>query len=70
MVEMPYSYQIDPISPEVRGGWKLRLFKDDMEIGGGDFPLDDRTDDAEKESQQWYEIALQIGKNWLKRHPD
>ncbi len=33
------SYEINPRPTELGGGWRLRLFEDGEEVGGGVFPL-------------------------------
>ena len=35
-----YRYEIDPRLPELGGGWSLKLFQGDLEVGGGVFPVD------------------------------
>jgi hypothetical protein len=34
-----YRYQIDPRPAELGGGWNLKLFQDDLEVGGSVFPV-------------------------------
>jgi hypothetical protein len=40
MITTKYSYQIEPRSIELGGGWRLRLLEDDTEAGGGVFPVE------------------------------
>jgi hypothetical protein len=41
---MGYSYEIEPRTPELGGGWRLRLLEDGEEVGGGVFPADPHAD--------------------------
>jgi hypothetical protein len=55
------SYQINPRSPELGGGWRLQLLEDGEEVGGGVFPAEDNQimrDEA-------YEDALAEATTWL-----
>jgi hypothetical protein len=36
---MKYSYEILPRPVELGGGWRLRMFEDGKEVGGGVFPI-------------------------------
>ena len=40
MTTTSYSYQIEPRSDELGGGWRLRLLEDETEAGGGVFPIE------------------------------
>jgi hypothetical protein len=61
---MDYSYEISPRPVELGGGWRLRLFEDGQEVGGGVFPpvedigaateaLQAAHDDAEATAYEW-----------------
>ncbi|WP_247394670.1 hypothetical protein [Ralstonia pseudosolanacearum] len=39
-----YHYTIDPRPAELGGGWRLKLFEGDQEVGGGVFPADANAD--------------------------
>ena len=39
-----YRYQIDPRPESLGGGWKLKLYEDEVEVGGGVFPTGDDDD--------------------------
>lgn len=36
---MTYNYEITPRPVELDGGWQLRLLENDVEVGGGMFPV-------------------------------
>ena len=36
---MTYSYEITRRAAELGGGWRLQLLQDDVEMGGGVFPM-------------------------------
>lgn len=62
---MEYSYEITPRPANLGGGWRLRLLKDGVEVGGGVFPpvtadfedekdaLQAAYDDAESDAYAW-----------------
>lgn len=36
---MRYTYELTPRPLELGGGWRLRLLEDELEVGGGVFPI-------------------------------
>jgi hypothetical protein len=58
-----YSFEIDPRPASLGGGWRLRLLKAGVEVGGGVFPpdgdskeaLDVAHADAMEEAASWLE---------------
>lgn len=50
-----YRYEVTPRPKEVGGGWKLQLFEDDEEMGGGIFEGND----------EGYQAALDQGEDWV-----
>ncbi len=57
---MTYRYEVTPRPAHVDGGWKLQLFEDDEEVGGGVFPAGD----------DGYADALAEGQDWLSTRPN
>jgi len=60
-----YSYQIDPRSVEVGGGWRLRLLENGEEVGGGIFPPIEGFGD-ELGLQIAYDDAIYEASVWIK----
>jgi len=58
-------YKIDPRPAELGGGWRLRLFEDGEEVGGGVFPPVDTLEDAELAEKAAYDDALSEASVWL-----
>ena len=51
---MIHTFEITPRSLSVGGGWKMQLFEDGQEVGGGVFPAgDDGYRDAYETASQW-----------------
>lgn len=51
---MNHSFQITERPASVGGGWKMQLFEDGLEVGGGVFPPgDDGYCDAYETASQW-----------------
>lgn len=59
---MTRAYDIKPRPPELGGGWKLTLFEDAEEAGGGVFPPTDDTEDAVNEA---FTDAQETGDDWV-----
>lgn len=62
-----YAYEITPRPAELGGGWRLRLFEDGEEAGGGVFPLaayPSAATDKERERAA-YEDALAEAQVWM-----
>lgn len=59
-----YSYQIDPRPTDLGGGWRLRLFENGEEVGGGAFPLAEYIDAKDPVSCA-YEDAIIEALDWL-----
>ena len=62
MTTTNYSYQIEPRSVELGGGWRLRLLEDDTEAGGGVFPVVAEPDAG---MTWWNECSEQERSHWL-----
>lgn len=63
-----YSYQIDPRTVDLGGGYRLRLIEGCEEMGGGVFPLAayaDEHDDTEQQDIAAYADAYSEGEAWL-----
>jgi len=60
-------YEVDPRSAELGGGWRLRLLENDVEVGGGVFPLSEyaTADNAEEVANCAYEDALIEAEAWM-----
>lgn len=58
-VRIEYRYEIEPRLAELGGGWRLHLFENDEEVGGGVFP----------EGDEGYSEALDEGNAWLATRP-
>jgi hypothetical protein len=54
-------YEIEPRSPELGGGWRLRLIEEDDEVGGDVFP----SPANECSIREAYDDALAEGESWL-----
>lgn len=59
---MNYSYEITSRSAELGGGWRLRLLKDNVEVGGDVFPPKCEKQDAIKQA---FEAAESKACAWL-----
>lgn len=62
-----YRYEIEPRPAAVGGGWRLRLFEGEKEVGGGVFPpfcLGPKCDD-ETASRFAHADAQKTGHVWL-----
>lgn len=62
MTTTKYSYQIEPRSSELGGGWRLRLLEDDTEAGGGIFPVEV---DSDAGIAWWNKCNEQERAHWL-----
>lgn len=59
---MKHSYEINPRSVELGGGWRLRLLEDGEEAGGGVFLVMDEPDAG---MTWWNECSEQERSHWL-----
>lgn len=59
---MTRTYQIDPRSAEMGGGWNLKLLENAEEMGGGVFPPVATID--ESDFDQAYQSAIDEGEEW------
>ena len=61
------SYEINPRPTELGGGWRLRLFEDGEEVGGGVFPRSEyvTAENVEEAASYAYEDALAEASAWL-----
>lgn len=62
---MNYSYEINPRSVDVGGGWRLRLLEDGEEVGGGVFPPVEGIEDAKEALQAAFDDAEGEAYAWL-----
>ena len=60
---MSYSYEITPRPVELGGGGRLRLLENEVEQGGGVFPVEDSDPDAGM--RWWNECGEQERAHWL-----
>lgn len=60
---MKYSYEINPRSVELGGGWRLRLLEDGEETGGGVFPV--ALDDSQAGMTWWNDCTKSARAHWL-----
>ena len=67
MDDTAYRYEIEPRPAELGGGWRLRLFAGEKEMGGGVFPPAYYGPDCDSDAaeQAAYADAWTTGKNWL-----
>lgn len=59
------TYQITPRPAELGGGWSLKLFEADEEMGGGIFPPVANID--EPDFDEAYQDALDEGEKWAEK---
>lgn len=62
---MNYSYEINPRSVDVGGGWRLRLLENGDEVGGGVFPPVEGIEDAKEALQAAFDDAQGEAYAWL-----
>lgn len=62
---MKYSYEIKPRPAELGGGWKLTLFEDGQEVGGGVFPPEEGHETEKKALQAAFDDAEATAYEWL-----
>lgn len=67
MDDTAYRYEIEPRPAELGGGWRLRLFAGEKEMGGGVFPpvYSGRECDAEMAARFAHDDAKGVGESWL-----
>ena len=61
---MIYRYKISSRSEALGGGWRLQLLEDDVEVGGGVFPLS-LPDDPQPGIDWWNSISEDSRLHWL-----
>lgn len=59
------SYEIMPRPADLGGGWKLTLFEDGQEAGGGVFPVPD--EDQQNSIDRWNSLSVESREYWLMR---
>lgn len=62
---MKYDYDITPRPAELGGGWKVRLFEGDQEVGGGVFPPREAD---EAEGITWWNGLKEAERAWWLEH--
>lgn len=60
---MNRTYAIEPRPDELGGGWSLKLFNGEEEMGGGVFPR--VANPEEPEFDEAYQQALDEGEQWV-----
>jgi hypothetical protein len=55
------AYQIEPRTAELGGGWSLKLYENQTEMGGGIFPQKIAEDDFDES----YQDAIDEGEQWV-----
>lgn len=63
---MRYSYEITPRPVELGSGWKLRLLRGDVEMGGGMFPIDFQRANLQDGMSWWKGLNESERVFWLK----
>lgn len=61
---MQFNYEILPRPVELGGGWRLRLLEDDVEMGGGVFPIEPT--DPHQGVTWWNAMTEDERGQWLK----
>lgn len=61
---MKYGYEVLPRAAELGGGWRLRLLEDDIEVGGGVFPLP-WADEPQQGITWWNDMTEEFRAHWL-----
>ena len=62
---MNSTYTIEPRPAELGGGWSLKLFHGDEEMGGGVFPSVPGGRNTDPDFDQAYQDAIDAGENWV-----
>lgn len=62
-----YRYEIEPRPAALGGGWRLRLFEGEKEVGGGVFPHAYYGPECDDEAALGFAHAdaQEVGGNWL-----
>jgi len=62
-----YNYEIEPRPSDLGGGWRLRFFENDLEVGGGVFPPIEDIEEGNTDlaTQKAYDDALSEASIWL-----
>ena len=63
-----YSYSITSRPDALGGGWRLRLFDDGEEVGGGVFPPASGIEDSEEALQAAHDDAMDNALEWMHSH--
>ena len=63
---MTYSYKITRRAAELGDGWRLQLLQDDVEMGGGVFPIEQEKADPHQGITWWNAMAAVERGHWLK----
>jgi hypothetical protein len=58
-------FEIEPRPADLGGGWRLRLFDGDVEMGGGVFPPEQGVEDATEADKQAHADAMEEGTAWV-----
>ena len=61
----PCRFEISPRPPEAGGGWRLQLFLNDLEVGGGVYPPDENFLDQQLATDAAHEYAYEEGAAWV-----
>jgi hypothetical protein len=60
-----YSYEVHPRPAVLGGGWKLKLLKDGVEVGGGVFPPEAGASDLQAALDAAHADAMDTGEEWI-----
>ncbi len=60
---MEYTYEVLPRSAELGGGYRLQLFEDGVEVGGGVFPLA-WADEPQNGLAMWDDMSVEFKAHW------
>lgn len=62
--EMKYRYEVTPRAADLGGGWNLKMFENDVEVGGGVFPLEG-ADNPDYGVDWWNAMTEDVRAHWL-----
>lgn len=63
---MKYRYEVQPRAAELGGGYRLQLFEDDVEVGGGVFPLA-WADEPQQGVTWWNGMTEEFRAHWMRQ---
>lgn len=63
-------YTVTERSADLGGGWSLKLYMGNVEMGGGVFPPEDGAESPEQAAIWAYNDAIEEGEDWLQSRSD